>query len=127
MNTLIYLDSIMEAVQAQQAQGPPPPSPQQIQAQITAANTENIQSYILFNKILSLKYQLENSELVKTDYKTYSDAMYFLNTIISFFSSFSLNDLNVSINYVLDNIIKSTQLVDPDLGLVTDPKTQAKK
>jgi len=118
MQTLIYLDYIIEAQQAQQVEAaqapPPPPSPEQIQAQITAANVENIQKFILFNKVITLKFQLENSEIKKLDHKSYSEAIYFLNTIMNFFDSFSLNDLNTSINYVLDNIIQTTELSQPN-------------
>ena len=71
MNTLLYIDYIIEAQQIQQE--PPPPDPAQVLAQISAANVENIQKYILFNKVLVLKYQLENSGIQKTDYKTFSD------------------------------------------------------
>jgi hypothetical protein len=118
MNTLLYLDYIIEAQQIQQE--PPPPNPAQVLAQISAANVENIQKYILFNKVLVLKYQLENSEIQKTDYKTFSDSMYFLNVVINFFTSFTINDLMLSVNYILDNIIKSTNLQEPNLELVSD-------
>jgi hypothetical protein len=125
MQTLLYLDYIIEAKQQaavpDQQLPPPPPSPEQIQAQITTANVENIQKYILFNKILSLKYQLENSEIRKTDYDIYSEAIYFLNIIINFFDGFNLNDLTITINYVLDNIIKATNLSQPDMHLFADP------
>lgn len=125
MQTLLYLDYIIEAKQ-QAVQEPQPPSPDQVQAQITAANIENIQKYVLFNKVLSLKYQLESSDIQKTDYKTYSESLYFLNVLISFFDSFSLNDLNTSINYVLDTIIKTTTLGQPNLELLTNPNELAK-
>lgn len=124
MQTLLYLDYIIEAKQntVQPPEPPPPPSPDQIQAQITAANIENIQKYVLFNKVLSLKYQLENSDVQKTDYATYSESLYFLNVVINFFDSFSLNDLIVTINYVLDNIIKSLNLNgSSNMDLVNEP------
>lgn len=130
MQTLLYLDYIIEAKQTtvQQPEVPPPPSPDQIQAQITAANVENIQKYVLFNKVLSLKYQLENSDVQKTDYATYSEALYFLNVVINFFDSFSLNDLIITINYVLDNIIKSLNLNDPsNMDLVNEPNPNQQK
>ncbi len=123
MQTLLYLDYIIEAKQPQQE--PAPPTPEQVQAQITAANIENVQKYVLFNKVLSLKYQLENSELQKSDYKLFSESMYFLNVVINFFDSFSLNDLTVSINYILDNIIKTTNLGQPNIELLTDPNQLA--
>jgi hypothetical protein len=126
MQTLLYLDYIIEAKQQAVPQEPPPPSPEQIQAQITAANIENIQKYVLFNKVLSLKYQLESSDIQKIDYKNYSESLYFLNVIISFFDSFSLNDLNTSINYILDTIIKTTNLGHPNMELLTDPVELAK-
>jgi len=129
MQTLLYLDYIIEAKQnaVQPSEPPtptppPPPSPEQIQAQITAANVENIQKYVLFNKILSLKYQLENSDAQKTDYETYSESLYFLNVVINFFDSFSLNDLIVTINYILDNIIKSLNLkATSNMDLLNEP------
>lgn len=125
MQTLLYLDYIIEAKQQTQQQEPAPPSPEQVQAQITAANIENVQKYVLFNKVLSLKYQLENSELQKSDYKLFSESMYFLNVVINFFDSFSLNDLTISINYILDNIIKTTNLGQPNAELLTDPNQLA--
>ena len=125
MQTWLYLDYIIEAKQQTQQQEPAPPSPEQVQAQITAANIENVQKYVLFNKVLSLKYQLENSELQKSDYKLFSESMYFLNVVINFFDSFSLNDLTISINYILDNIIKTTNLGQPNAELLTDPNQLA--
>ncbi len=124
MQTLLYLDYITEIQQKQQLE-PPPPTPEQIQAQITAANIENLQKYVLFNKVLNLKYQLENSTIRKLDYKSYSEAVYFLNIIISFFDSFSLNDLNITIDNVLNQIIASSELSQPDLSLITDPNVLA--
>jgi hypothetical protein len=125
MQTLLYLNYINEAKQIKEPEPPPPPTPEQVQAQITAANIENIQKYILFNKILNLKYQLENSPIRKLDHKSYSEALYFLNIIISFFDSFSLNDLNVTIDMVLNQIITSSELSQPDLSLITDPNVLA--
>jgi len=130
MQTLLYLDYIIEAKQniPPPQSEPSPPSPEQIQAQIVAANVENIQKYVLFNKVISLKYQLENSDAKKIDYATYSEALYFLNVVINFFDSFSLNDLVITINYVLDNIIKSLNLNDTsNMDLVNEPiQTQQK-
>ena len=86
---------------------PPPPSPEEVKAQINQSNNENIQKYILFNKVVDLKYQLENRNLDKVNVLEYNDCLYFLNILIQFFNSFEFNDLVVKINVVLDEIAKN--------------------
>lgn len=112
MQTLYNFSIIYEAVQAQNPnQVDPnviqPPSPEEVKAQINQSNNENIQKYILFNKIVDLKYQLENRNLDKIDVLKYNDCLYFLNILIQFFNSFEYNDLVIKINVVLDEIAKN--------------------
>jgi hypothetical protein len=109
METIFYLNAIYE--QNEKIDNtqflPPPPQPEEVQTQINVANTDNIQKYILFNKILNLKYQLENSNVQKLDAQSYNDAVYFLNILISFFDTFSLDDLTSKIDMVLNVISQS--------------------
>jgi len=107
METLYNWSLIYEVVQPQQYQEPPPPDPEQVKAQINQSNNENIQKCILFNKIVDLKYQLENRNLDKVDVLKYNDSLYFLNILIQFFNTFEFNDLVVKIDVVLDMIAKN--------------------
>jgi hypothetical protein len=112
MQTLLYLNCILEAKEVppppvQEPVPPPPPSPEQVQAQLIAANLENIQKYILFNKLITLKYQLENSDLTQFDPKLFSESLYYLDILITFFDTFTLIDLTNSLNYLLDRLVIS--------------------
>jgi hypothetical protein len=110
MQTLYNFSLIYEANQQSQIDPnalPPPPSPEEVKAQINQSNNENIQKYILFNKVVDLKYQLENRNLDKVDVLKYNDCLYFLNILIQFFNSFEFNDLVVKINVLLDEIAKN--------------------
>lgn len=94
-------------------QPPPAPAPEEVRAQINVSNNENIQKYVLFNKVVNLKYQLENRDLHKFNTKAYNDAIYFLNVLISFFNTFEFEDLVVKINVILDEI-QTNLLVSSD-------------
>jgi hypothetical protein len=113
MQTLYNFALILEAQQAPVQDPnapPPPPDPTEVMAQINQSNNENIQKYVLFSKIVDLKYQLENRDLHKIDPLSYNESLYFLNILIKFFDSFQFDDLVLKVNVILDEIAKNLKV-----------------
>ena len=83
----------------------PPPTPQEMEVEAGIASLENIQKYILFLKLLEFKRQLEFHTFdTQINFKDYQECIGYLQILITFFETFTLDQLVSSITVITDKI-----------------------
>lgn len=61
--------------------------------QVNNESIDNVERYIIYSKLLNLKYSLENSSIPNKDPKELNDVIYHMTILLTFFDSFTKDQI----------------------------------
>jgi hypothetical protein len=65
---------------------------------------KNVEKYIIYSKLLNLKYSLENSNILNKDPKEFNELIYHLTILLSFFDTFDYDQIVQISNFLISRI-----------------------
>lgn len=65
---------------------------------------KNVEKYIIYSKLLNLKYSLETSNIPNKDPKEFNDLIYHLTILLSFFDTFDYDQIVQISNFLISRI-----------------------
>lgn len=81
--------------------------PKQAEVQAGLASIQSVQKYVLFLKLLEFKRQLEAHNFDEhVDFKLYQECVSYVGMLITFFETFTMEQLTISINVIVDQLNK---------------------